>query len=1552
MPDVGLFLLTFFIWHLCNKLLRPPPINDHEHSIQLSDTEDDETSDSEYEEESDRSCSDSSEESKAAPATSPQFVQKLIVFAAGLRLLLSTVMNAAGKVVVTILLGLAGIALPSLTSALYFGAFLSLVWCWVLDYSIDLLLFSTLCLMMTIFSGGHILILYLYQLPLFQQLVPPQDLYARLFGMTAFIHTNASEPYSLGLQADPVLMMLNSSWQDRNSSRLNSFPSDNGYPRCLSLLPYTQDECSYGSYSGVHTHTLVDEEEVSCERDDDTLDDVEPLSSSEPSALTQLGQAIMRQSYISALIIMMVWSITYNSWFTFAMLVWSCVIWMSKCRRQYTMLSAPFLAAYCTLLLVAGFISSLCLHHDELFPTLPERVLVDFDLYGYKTPCLHLGAKTIYAFNFWMLLRQQLIERQQEQQQKEENLQEFKIKTDEGEPSRMVTILGAFIKGTLVKYWILCCCSMFFIISFSGKVVVYKILYICLFLFCVVLYQVHYEVWRCVLKYFWAVVVGYSMLVLILIYMYQFKTVSSLFRQIIGMSEEGLRDLGLEQFDMVELFAQILLPAAFLLACILQLHYFNSDFLSLTDLQNVPVRNGVTRLVKEQLSGEGDDLLDSLVSEPSEDTEGEEPVVNKWLLVVDRISELILQILMWLNRCQEFCWRLLELHSLKLVATGIIWVSLKENHLLILGLLVFDVTVHRHQLYHRLHNDLKTPPKGAIFQNVTWQHLDHGVLPCLKYFCNYFFYKFGLEMSFVVAVNVIGQRMDFYAILHSFALIAVLGRRRRKAIGEMWPKYCCFTASLMVFQYLLCIGLPPTLCTDYPWRKSTPAFTSNLIKWLYLPDFAMQPNPTFILYDFLLLMAASLQWQVFEDENKASVRLLAGENVEISRSLNPRSLNQYTSIGNFLHCRSYLDMAKVFVFSYFFWLVLCLVFITGTTRINIFCLGYLVACFYFMLFGDTVLLQPVRYILKLWDCLIAYTSVVICLKNLISADSCKSGDLENPKKRKKDSATDTDDLITTPVELGSCAYLDSLLKNGCWLIQAFSMFCTIKGYDVPEPDDECELPAGEAGIVWDAICFAALLAQRRIFLSYYFLYVVSDLRNSKILASRGAELFEAKVRKRVAARLELEKKSVKLLKKQMEKIKSKQKSQPANDPKQKSDTEPKGEGEEEKWWKPWVSHPSVWDSCGYRLFESDSEEEECGVEEKKEEESAPKKKSALQLAYKAWVAGSKAALRGHEREEAHLRRVERMKAKRELRREQGIETAESSEDELDEPSPEPEEEEKEHIYQRIFDFLRFSWIFLLSLIDDLTAGFNSFCKDNLDISKVLHLERALLSQQQNKGREVTHDSILQFYQTRLSRQSTQILLDEELAAASASQPPLPATPCGYAKLKTVNSKLSWSSSVSSCLTEETMLMSRQPTQDDVDEPCSASPKIDQHISQPTAQQPRRKLLKCANVDMTSFDQESHLPDHEEPSAVSEEDEEAEDEMDREWENKEEEEEEEEEENESEEQEDDHFEKKHVLLKSLLLDSLAAEPKRENIPEPQALSQETRALTASELLLNK
>lgn len=60
----------------------------------------------------------------------------------------------------------------------------------------------------------------------------------------------------------------------------------------------------------------------------------------------------------------------------------------------------------------------------------------------------------------------------------------------------------------------------------------------------------------------------------------------------------------------------------------------------------------------------------------------------------------------------------------------------------------------------------------------------------------------------------------------------------------------------------------------------------------------------------------------------------------------------------------------------------------------------------------------------------------------------------------------------------------------------------------------------------------------------------------------------------------------------------------------------------------------------------------------------------------------------------------------------------------------------ENILQRVVSTLKLFWAIVLALLDDLTDGLNSFCKDNLDISKVLRFERALLNQQQKKVKEM------------------------------------------------------------------------------------------------------------------------------------------------------------------------------------------------------------------------
>jgi len=56
---------------------------------------------------------------------------------------------------------------------------------------------------------------------------------------------------------------------------------------------------------------------------------------------------------------------------------------------------------------------------------------------------------------------------------------------------------------------------------------------------------------------------------------------------------------------------------------------------------------------------------------------------------------------------------------------------------------------------------------------------------------------------------------------------------------------------------------------------------------------------------------------------------------------------------------------KIVVFYFSFWITLLIVFITGTSRISLFCMGYLSGCFLILWFGRDLLLKPIRSLLWL-----------------------------------------------------------------------------------------------------------------------------------------------------------------------------------------------------------------------------------------------------------------------------------------------------------------------------------------------------------------------------------------------------------------------------------------------------------------------------------------------------------------------------------------------------------------------------------------------------------
>uniref|UniRef100_A0A671MHH1 Piezo-type mechanosensitive ion channel component 2-like n=1 Tax=Sinocyclocheilus anshuiensis TaxID=1608454 RepID=A0A671MHH1_9TELE len=1464
-PDIGMFVLGLVSWLLCrsleNLLFEDFELGDEDR--ELPEEEEVDVEDGEL------------EEADVEESTKMKILRQIADVASKLKEIVGNLITTAGKVVVTILLGLTGMMLPSLTSTVYFFTFLGLCTWWSFCRTFDPLLFSCLCVLMAIFSAGHLIMLYLYQFQFFQEAVPPGDTYASLFGISPVVQTDCSHTWMFRVNPDlewhhfvnPIMLLvlyytlatlirlwlqesedmvrLQPSCSSDHKSQIRFQPQTSkcfcepvrkycGFP-LSQVLMVTSNGASLDFTSVLHENGPKPVDLYSSPHYRPGRPESDPRKSvTKYHAAVKAFRFIMKQSYICALIAMMAWSITYVSWLTFVFLIWSCILWMVRDRRKYSMITSPFMVFYGNLLIILQYIWSF-----ESLQPVPGLFLKK------EVPFRELGSKTLCLLSFWLLLRQFLTERR-EKQTVETQLSDVK--------PYIVCVcvcvcvclcVSLFVSVCLCLSLCVCvsiyiCGGMFFFVSFEGRIVMYKIIYMMMFLFCVALYQLHYERWRWMLKYFWMSVVVYTMLVLILVYTFQFESSINVWSNMTGMSREKLEDLGLEKFSVPALFTRIFIPTSFLLVCILHLHYFHERFLELTDIKSVAdkQKSTISRLV--HLDGSLVDIsmvkpsFSSINEEETEervDLEKEEDDVkqreeeeiseismtlkNKWHLVVERLTVLFLKFLDCVQKLQLFIWWLLELHIIKIVSSYIIWLSVREvslfnyvflvswafampfsqfrplassvctvwtcvivvckmlyqltsinpssysrscsmpqnytdaqrsdmarsllysgpvdpanwigfrkfspllenlrNNLLMLALLAFEVTIYRHQDFYRMKNNLTPPVTRTVFHNITRQHLDDGIVNCAKYFINYFFYKFGLETCFLLAVNVIGQRMDFYAMLHAFGLIAVMYQRRRKAIARVWSKYCFFLAlgCISEFHQYLFFG------SDYPWRRPSSSMDSNVIKWLYFPDFHTKPSSLFLLYDFMLLLCVSLQGRVFEEESVTAVKLQAGDNVEICRDLDAASFSQHNPVPDFIHCRSYLDMLKVMMFSYLFWFVLTIIFITGTTRISIFCMGYLLACFYFLIFGGELLLKPIKRILHYWDFLIAYNIFVITMKNILS--------------------------------IAACGYIKALVANHCWLIQLFSLACTIKGYSKPEQNANklCELPSDEAGIIWDSICFAFLLLQRRVFTSYYFLHVVADIRSSQILASRGAELFQATIVKAVKARIEEEKKSMDLLKRQMDRIKSRQQKFKRGKERMLSLAQESGERhsgvkeEEEEDEGIFTQEKVMCDmfsllvvrSGNYYLFETDSEEEE-EDEDKKDEE--PPKRSAFQFVYHAWITDSKTAMkeRSKERRRFWQRYTERSTNKKNQK--QG--------DTEQEVSDGPD-----NTLKRVFNIVKFSWVLFLALLDGFTAWLNSICQEHIDISTVLRIERCMLTHEVKKGNIPSRDSIHTYYQRQMCR---------------------------------------------------------------------------------------------------------------------------------------------------------------------------------------------------------
>lgn len=167
---------------------------------------------------------------------------------------------------------------------------------------------------------------------------------------------------------------------------------------------------------------------------------------------------------------------------------------------------------------------------------------------------------------------------------------------------------------------------------------------------------------------------------------------------------------------------------------------------------------------------------------------------------------------------------------------------------------------------------------------------------------------------------------------------------------------------------------------EYPWSRENVTNPWNIFNklrvWLFLPDYSDPPPSHRLIADLFQLFFVWLQLAVFQLENavepagsqarpsRATAIIDAGgQNDEI---VYEPDLYKNQPFYDFVSdVRNYLDKFKYGVYMYSYWLVLAMVYLTGTSRISLLCMGYVILSFFFLWYGQTFLCKPIQKLLKL-----------------------------------------------------------------------------------------------------------------------------------------------------------------------------------------------------------------------------------------------------------------------------------------------------------------------------------------------------------------------------------------------------------------------------------------------------------------------------------------------------------------------------------------------------------------------------------------------------------
>ncbi|XP_018306934.1 piezo-type mechanosensitive ion channel component isoform X9 [Mycetomoellerius zeteki] len=1110
---------------------------------------------------------------------------------------------------------------PSIEAAFYFLVFLGAATCWACNKELRKG-FAVICRIIMVIVIVHIVILLAYQNEWPQEIIPVSSAWSRYLALAAVYHTNCSDPRNVEYtdNADWLIYgyALRLFWLYYILALQSQFLSRKPLMRFGSGRTGLLQDSTTGSII-VNQDGQQDDNIQMQSLSEGTPDETPGVVEQIIMAVYSIFQLIVNSSYLATNIIMMTWSIMYHSWTTFVLLLWALILWMVPNKRASMMKCSPFIVFYATLLLLGQYIYSMDLTDEEL-PRVVSGVKISeigfskADELGYW----HLIVKCLFISMFWITMRQYMAERKQ--QRRSSALRDMiaplhvSVTTattamSQEAPeikSKFMKDVGKLLQHLLTRFWIAVVAIMLFICGITGeRMTMFRIVYMSLFLIFVITFQISWTAWRKMMYVFWVTVIGYSIVMLILVYTYQFQNFPK-YWEYLGIDQDLQKDIGLVTYEIKDLFVRLLTPTFFVIITVLQIHYFHKDFLEVTNIDRLGPESSFRRASLGYSPS-----LNIPESSPTEVTLTEDEKHTMYTLKqLKHMSKLERKALLHkvtkhLVNFYNYSWLFLEIHMQKIVFISFVllcindvcainfffivavviminfrrniqinsinamaaivsllmvtkmlyqikyinhdnwnvnctrsvdedqyasnntvyniaeWFGIKKadpgmlpdllkGYIGIVTVTTFRKIIRIRQWFYRNNKGESLDTPQVMFPTITRMDADKGLPECLKFLFNYGFYKFGLEMCLIGIVTLIGTRLDFYSVLYSIWLLLFFSLKR-KTVARIWPCFRTFAIILLPIQYAIVVAPPSWLCIDYPWNNSE--VMRRLQEWMYLPDPDFPPNSRKLICDFILLMMIVRQSLVFHIEQQylqPGKDFVAGHNYSVFQDMEkPNFMNPVKDYVSHIH--SWLDIIKRGSMMSLMWVTLSIMFLAGTKRTNLFSLGYLLGAFIFLWQGSNFYLRPMRTILKWWNILIGYSVIVIFLKALLQGVGC--------------------------------VLIKDLERSACWLVQLLGIACLKKfksSSEIVLDPTKCTVTSEDIGMVWDGLCFAFLLIQKRLFKSYYFFHIVDETKAMSILASRGAELLEELHQKRIEIQENVEKTVLEKLKFKMDKIKANQ----------------------------------------------------------------------------------------------------------------------------------------------------------------------------------------------------------------------------------------------------------------------------------------------------------------------------------------------------------------------------------------------------------------------------